>query len=116
MKNRIQWLGQILTFCFLLLMVFYSFMKHDNFLTIIFMILFIVTRRIFNILVKKGILFNIFQNNDDSNDKFVQIAGAIILYLFAFYARDTGTAKSIFYFTFIIFSIFYIVGQYKKYK
>ena len=116
MKNIIQWLIQILTQWLLWLIVFYWFMEHNNFLTIIFMVLCVITTLIFNTLVKKGILLNIFEKNKDSNDRIIEIVGSLVLFIFAFYVRDTGTGRSIFYFTFFIFSLFYIVGQYKKLK
>lgn len=91
-------------------------MENNNFLTIIFMILYVITRLIFNIMIKKGVLINIFQKNNDSNGRLIEVVGSLVLYIFAFYVRDTGTGRSVFYFTFFIFSLFYIVGQYKKLK
>ncbi|WP_097027094.1 hypothetical protein [Clostridium peptidivorans] len=113
-KVRKQLIGENLTIWLLALLTYYGLMEHNNFITIIFLILFVAVSVVFNVLGKKGILANIYIRHNDSNDKFIQVCSVIVLQIFALYARDTGTGKGIFYFTFFALSITDMIRQYKK--
>ncbi len=95
--------------------MFYSFVEHDNFLTIILLILISTITLIFSILGKKRIIFNIFREVNDLDVKIIQFLGAILCTLFATYARYKMIEKNVFYVIFLIFSLCYMFWQYKKF-
>lgn len=115
-RYRIQWIGENLIIWLLALITCYWFLEHNNFITIICLILSGIVLVVFYVVGKKGILANIYTKNNDSNDKFVQVLSVIVLPIFIIYARDAGTGKGIAYFAFFAFSITDMIMQYKKIK
>lgn len=115
-KIKTQWIGENLTIWLLALITYYWFLEHNNFITIIFLILSGIVLVVFYVLRKKGILANTYIQDNDSNDKLTQAFSVIVLQIFGLYARDTGTGKGIFYFTFLAISITDMIGRYKKLK
>lgn len=113
-KIKTQWIGENLTIWLLALITCYWFLEHNNFITIICLILSGIVLVVFYVLGKKGILADIYTKNNDSNDKFIQVLSVIVLPIFLIYARDTGTGKGIAYFTFFAFSITNMIMQYKN--
>ncbi|AVP55910.1 hypothetical protein K144313037_p10580 (plasmid) [Clostridium tetani] len=114
-KIIMQWLGESILKWVIYLLMFYSFVEHDNFLTIIFLILIFIITLIFNILRKRCIIFNIFKKDNAREAMILPYIGMVLCTLFAAYARYKMIEKNVFYVIFVIFSLCYMFWQYKNF-
>ncbi|KHO31638.1 hypothetical protein OR62_14145 (plasmid) [Clostridium tetani] len=114
-KIIMQWLGESILKWVIYLLMFYSFVEHDNFLTIIFLILIFIITLIFNILRKRCIIFNIFKKDNIGEVMILPCIGMGLCTLFAAYARYKMIEKNVFYVIFVILSLCYIFWQYKNF-
>ncbi|WP_027624514.1 hypothetical protein [Clostridium lundense] len=114
-KVRTQWAGEALLNFILYFLTFYFFIKHDNFRTIILLILIYITALILDVLRKKCIIYNILPKDIGSGVKIILVSGSVICVRIASYARYKTINEGGFYFIFFTLYLIYTIWEYKEF-